>query len=115
MPLGPIDLSADVDVRVLGIEQEPAGLPAMRILVSWCASRHRALFPTMDATISIAASSPTQTRFELIGRHVPPLGWFGRTFDALLGRRLAQRSIATFVHDVAGWLVEELAISRTIV
>ena len=111
VPLGPIDLSADVDVRVVGVEQEPAGLPAMRILVSWCASRHRALFPTMDATINIAASSPTQTRFELIGHHVPPLGRFGRAFDAILGRRLAQRSIVAFVHAVTGWLLEELAIT----
>lgn len=101
LEIGGFDLGRDVVVD-LGqfnpVEQLRGVLP-----ISWEAAEGHVLFPTVDATLEVAAMSlhPPMVQVTLAGTYEPPLGPLGRVIDRAVTRRLAEAVIHRFVHDVA--------------
>ena len=99
--VGGFELSRDVVVE-LGdfkpVEQLRGVLP-----ITWRAAEGHVLFPTVDATLEVAAMSlhPPMVQVTLAGSYEPPLGPLGRVVDRTITRRLAEAVIHRFVHDVA--------------
>jgi hypothetical protein len=109
--LGPLDVAADVAIRVTSVEEVagPLGAPATRVTLDWSAVRHPGVFPVMHAVLMFYALSNRETQLELEGTYEPPLGLVGKAVDALVGRRIADASVLCFVQEVAARLREELA------
>ena len=109
VPVGAIDVGADVTICVLNVEQDYAyKQPATKLMLEWQAVRRPRLFPAMKATLVIFALTPTETQLELEGQYEPPMGKIGEAIDAALGHRLAEASVKQFLQEVASWLREEL-------
>lgn len=108
--LGPIDVAAEVDIRVVSIEEARAPIrgPATRVAVEWSSARHPGLFPVMKAVLTLYALTETETQLELEGEYAPPLGIVGKAIDAIVGRRIADASMLCFIQEVAARLREEL-------
>jgi hypothetical protein len=108
--LGPLELAAEVDIRVTSVEEAHSPLegPATRIALEWHATHATAAFPVMHAVLSAYALTPTETQLELEGTYAPPLGVIGKAVDAVIGRRIAEASMHRFVEEVAARLREEL-------
>ncbi len=68
--------------------------------VGWRAEAHEDLFPTFDGEL-VAEPSVGGTRLRLIGTYAVPLGVLGRFGDGVLGRRVAQSSVARWLEDLA--------------
>jgi hypothetical protein len=107
--VGPLDLGADVTIKILGIEQGTAyNKPATKLRLAWTAAKNPGLFPAMEATLSVFALSSTETQLELEGTYTPPMGSVGKVLDDAVGHRLAKASVTRFVEEIAGWLRETL-------
>lgn len=67
----------------------------------WEAADGHVLFPTVDATLEIAAMSlhPPMVQVTLAGHYTPPLGLVGRALDHV-AHRAAEAVIHGFVRDV---------------
>lgn len=101
---GPVEVGAEVDIKVVGVEQDAAHTPKTRVTLEWSAVRNPRLFPTMRGTLSIYALSPTETQLDFAGSYDPPLGVVGDAIDALALQRVARDSVAGFIKDVAVFL-----------
>ena len=104
LEVGRFDLGRDVVVELEDfepVEQLRGVLP-----LHWRAASGHVLFPTVDATLEVAALSlhPPMVQVTLAGAYDPPLGPLGRVVDRTLTRRLAAAVIHRFVHDVAARL-----------
>jgi hypothetical protein len=101
--IGPIDVAADIAIRVLATEaaESPDGGEATRITLEWQAAKHPGLFPVMRAVLSVYALTSTETQLELEGDYQPPLGALGRVVDAAIGHRIAEASVHRFIEQVA--------------
>jgi hypothetical protein len=109
--LGALDLGVDVTVCITGITEDSAyDVPATKLQLVWQAASHPGLFPALTGTLVVFALSPTETQLELDATYEPPGNVVGQVFDAALGHRLAEASLATFTREVAGWLREELSV-----
>ena len=101
--LGPVELGADVVVRIASADEEgdgPLG-PRTRLLLSWQASQHPELFPTMDATLDVYSLGPEETQVDFHGTYRPPLGIVGAAIDAVIGHRVAEAAVHRFVEETA--------------
>ncbi len=110
LEVGGFDLGRDVVVEIGEfdpVEQLRGVLP-----ITWRAAEGHVLFPTVDATLEVAAMSlhPPMVQVTLCGSYEPPLGPLGRVLDRTIARRLAEAVIHRFVHDVADRL--EALVSR---
>ncbi len=104
--IGPIDVAADIDIRVLSTEtaESPGGGEATRITLEWQAAKNPGLFPVMRAVLSVYALTSTETQLDLEGDYQPPLGALGRALAAVVGHRIAQASVHHFISQVANHL-----------
>jgi hypothetical protein len=103
-------VGVNVRVRVQSVHQEPpvAGLPPVTtIRLTWAAEKTPSLFPSMDATLSIAPVSASETRLVLEGDYRPPLGMLGRAVDALALHHVAEATVHKLVHELAVQLGRE--------
>jgi hypothetical protein len=109
--VGPLELGADVVVRVTGVEETREGPlgAATRLLLEWHATPRAELFPTMKATLSAYALTPGETQIELRGAYVPPLGVVGAAFDKVVGHRIADAAVQRFVEEIAERLRVDVA------
>jgi hypothetical protein len=109
--VGPLEIGADVDIVVRGIEEKTSALGdrTTEVELGWTAANASALFPSMEATLSIYALSSEETQIDLHGRYRPPLGVVGNTVDALVGHRVAEASVLRLVQEVAARINAELA------
>jgi hypothetical protein len=101
--VGPVELGADVVVRVLSAEEDraaPQG-PRTRLRLAWQAASHPELFPTMGATLDVYALGPNETQVDFHGEYHPPLGVVGAVLDAVLGKRVAEAAVHRFVEEIA--------------
>lgn len=100
--LGPLQIGTRIDVEPTGFEQTPrdAGHPSCRLHLTWKASTAQALFPTMQADIVAHAVGPDETQLALFGTYSPPLGALGSVADAVLGHRVAEASVHSFLNAV---------------
>jgi hypothetical protein len=100
---GPLELGADVVVRVTSVEEDrdaPLG-PRTRLRLAWEAPEHTGLFPTMDATLDVYALTPEETQIDFFGVYRPPLGVVGAAIDAAVGHHIAQATVHRFVREIS--------------
>lgn len=102
-----VGVKADIKITVKKVETDRdravAG-PTTRLLLEWESSTLPRLFPLMKAELSIYPLTPTETQLDFLGVYKPPFGAVGKTVDALVGHRIAEVSVHSFVSDVAGYL-----------
>jgi hypothetical protein len=107
--LGPLAVTAEIAITIVSVEDATElGQPATRLVLEWNAKHRASMFPTMRATLSIYALSPTETQLDLLGTYDPPLGIFGDAIDKVILHRIAQASAHHFIRDVSGYLRAEL-------
>ena len=107
--IGPVAVSAEIDIAIISVDDATElGQPATRLVLEWSAKHRAAMFPTMRATLSIYALSPTETQLDLLGTYDPPLGIVGDAIDKVILHRIAQASAHHFVRDVSVYLRDEL-------
>lgn len=106
-----VEVGAEIEVTVGGIEELQAGAPASRLTripVTWRAARHPSLFPLMNAELSVYPLTATETQLDFLGRYDPPLSVVGDAVNALVGHRIAEASVHRFIADVAQYLRDRL-------
>jgi hypothetical protein len=109
--LGGIEIGVDVRPHVVHIRDEEgvAGLsPVTHVRLNWEAARAPALFPLMRAELSLWPLSSTETQLEIEGAYQPPLGALGNAIDALVGHRIAEASVHSFLEDVVEQIRREI-------
>lgn len=80
------------------------------LVVRWKA-HSRIPLPVMRGMITVRPDGPaTEVRME--AKYRPPLGAFGRWIDALIGKRLAQRTIERFLDEVKIFVDRQWAEER---
>jgi hypothetical protein len=102
-----LELATDVSIAVttIGEAEDPIGHhPVTRFHVAWQARRHTALFPIMEAQLSVYPLSADETQLDLLGHYRPPGGVVGNALDALVGHRIAEATVHRFLQDVADYL-----------
>jgi hypothetical protein len=111
---GGMAIKADVKVHIKNIEEKVDTIPAptTRLLLEWEAATMPGLFPVMRAELSIYPLTPTETQLDFLGRYEPPFGPMGKAINAVVGYRIAEASVHSFVTDVAGYLRQALAQSK---
>ena len=107
--LGPVAVTTEITIRIVSVEDTTElGQPATRIVLEWNATHRSSMFPTMRATLSIYALSPTETQLDLLGNYGPPMGVVGDAIDKVVLHRIAEASAHHFVRDVSAYLRAEL-------
>jgi hypothetical protein len=113
--LGGLEVGTAVTIEVVDSREQAGAAPgrgdATVIQLRWKAARAAAIFPSMEAQLSIYALSKDETQLELHGIYRPPLGALGTVVDALVGHRIAEASVHRFVVDIAHLLRDELGAS----
>jgi hypothetical protein len=75
---------------------------SMRLGLRWeAAGVTGALFPALDADISLTPAGAQKTRLALAGVYRPPLGRFGAGLDRVILNQVATATIRTLLHSVA--------------
>ena len=119
------DLGAELHVKIAGLEVGAAveieivslteaalyNRPATRIDLAWRAVNHAGWFPTMKASLSIYALTPTETQLDFEGRYDPPLGIVGAAIDATVMHRLARAAVTGFIQEVADYLRRRVPVA----
>lgn len=86
---------------------------ATELALEWEAETGAALFPSMRATLTIYPLSPSETQLDLDGTYAPPGGVLGDVADRVLGHRIAEASVHTFLGALAHRVSEELTPAKT--
>jgi hypothetical protein len=79
----------------------------LRLPISWEAVNREDLLPTFDGELEVSEDR-VGTRLTLRGAYSVPLGLVGWLADRTFGRRLAQRSLSTYVDRLAARLDSEV-------
>ena len=58
------------------------------------------LFPSLEANLTLRAAGDDNTEISLVGSYEPPFGKTGMLADRLLLRRVAERTLASFLGDL---------------
>ena len=109
--IGPLDIGAGIAITVGQISEQTYDAPISRVTripVEWSAAQRAALFPIMNAELSVYPLTSTETQLDFLGRYEPPLGIVGGALDAMVGHRIAEASVHRLVADVANYLREHL-------
>jgi len=105
--MGGIGIKAEIIISVKNIEEKThEGMtgPITRLQLEWQSAKMPGLFPFMKAELSIYPLTSTETQLDFSGLYEPPLGSVGKAVNAIVGRRIAEVSVHSFVCDVAGYL-----------
>src|SRR5512132_2262263 len=94
-----------VDAEVGPME---TGRASLRVPLRWKAADHPKLFPVMDANLHISDVDGNHVVLRVHGVYYAPLGAVGAVADALAGRRVAQKSIRSFLDEGSRRLTEKL-------
>jgi hypothetical protein len=109
--IGAIALEAEIVISVKQVEEKPAAAmsdPQTRLRLEWQAAKMPALFPFMQAELSIYPLTATETQLDFSGVYEPPLGPLGKALNAVALHRIAESSVHRFVADVAEYLRQSL-------
>ncbi len=109
--VGGLQVGAEIAPSIGEIEESGSGNNDLvtRIPIAWGAAHQARLFPFMSAVLSIYPLTATETQLDFQGTYEPPLGLVGAAIDSMLGHRIAEASVHTFIADVAQYLRTELA------
>lgn len=102
MRIGPT-WSSGLVTREVHVTLGPAreGVDSILRSLSWTASEHAALFPSLDGDIELAPLDPEITRISLNVVYTPPLGDFGARIDRVILHRVAQSTVRSFISRIA--------------
>ncbi|HZR66505.1 MAG TPA: hypothetical protein VFA85_15280 [Terriglobales bacterium] len=108
---GGIGIKADVKVSVKTIEEtvKTTSSPSTRLLFGWEAATLPGLFPVMNASLSVYPLTAAETQLDFIGNYEPPFGAVGKAMNAVLGHRIAEASVHSFLSEVAAYLRKTVA------
>lgn len=110
--IGGLDVGTAITIQVRTVEESEAapGMSSMlRLRLTWAADRAPAIFPSMEADLTVCPLSSWETQLDLAGRYQPPLGVLGSALDTVFGHRIAEAAVHRFLKDVAVLLDQELA------
>jgi hypothetical protein len=80
----------------------PSRTPSTTVLpLSWEASDHPGLFPSLDAELEVAPLGPSLTQLGINARYVPPFRAIGRALDRAVLSRIAEVTLKDFLDHVA--------------
>jgi hypothetical protein len=79
--------------------------------LSWEPVGHSRLIPAFQGQLQ-AAPAGTGTQLDLTGTYRPPLGPVGAAGDALIGRRIAERTLTSLLAGLAGRIEREADARR---
>ena len=114
--LGGISVKADVRISVKDIEDKATDAvpgPTTRLRLEWEAATAPALFPLMKAELSVYPLTSTETQLDFLGLYEPPFSALGRAMNAVAGHRIADASVHRFISEVAEYLRQALATTRS--
>jgi hypothetical protein len=80
-------------------DEDESGRLHDAMLLEWTAGTR--LFPHFHGTLRLRIASVARTRVTIEGAYRPPLGTFGRLFDRILGRRIAEAAIRDLLDRIA--------------
>lgn len=105
----------DRDVVIELGEFDPVEILRSVVPVRWKAARGHLWFPTMDASLEVAALSlrPPLVQVTLVGTYRPPLGPLGAVVDVIGAHRIAEATTLAFVNEVASRLERLVAVAST--
>ncbi len=106
-----IEIGVDVRIHLQRIRDEEwvKGLaPVTRVSLTWEAARATALFPSMNAELSVWPLYAGETQLELVGEYRPPMGVLGNALNALAGHRLAEAATHRLLDDLVEQLRREI-------
>lgn len=98
-------LQEDVVVRLGAMTRTDT---SATIPLSWKPAGHERLLPDFDGELVVDVDPDGNTHLVVRGSYHVPLGPVGGFGDALVGRRLARRSVATLVEEMAARLDAEV-------
>jgi hypothetical protein len=107
-----LGVKAAIKIIVKGVEEKTADATSSastRLLLEWEAATLPRLFPLMQGELAVYPLTSTETQLDFSGTYEPPLGAVGKTINAIVGHRIAEASVHSFVADVAGYLRQTLA------
>jgi hypothetical protein len=107
-----IGVKTDINISVKTIDEkiiDATSTPSTRLLLEWEAATMPGLFPLMKGELSVYPLTSTETQLDFSGVYEPPFGVVGKTMNAIIGHRIAEASVHSFVNDVAGYLRQALA------
>ncbi len=107
-----IGVKADIKILVKGVEEKAphaTSSASTKLLLEWEAATLPQLFPLMQGELSVYPLTGTETQLDFSGIYQPPFGAVGKTMNAIVGHRIAEASVHSFVTDVAGYLRQALA------
>jgi len=106
-----VGIKTDIKIDVKGIEEKTARSGSMRttrLTLEWEAAKMPRLFPLMKGELSAYPLTATETQLDFSGVYKPPFGTVGKTMNAIVGHRIAEASVHSFVRDVAAYLRQAL-------
>ena len=106
-----IGVKADIKIDIKHIDEEVArstSIPTTKLTLEWEAAKMPRLFPLMTGELFVYPLTATETQLDFSGVYKPPFGTVGKTMNAIVGHRIAEASVHSFVSDVAGYLRQAL-------
>ena len=77
--------------------------------ITWTATGAKALFPKLQAELTLAHVGPELTRLAFEGTYEPPLGPVGKLVDRALLGRFAEATVRNWLDRLAASLADEAA------
>jgi len=114
--LGGIGVKADIRISVKDVEEkatDAASGPTTRLRLEWEAATAPVLFPLMKAELSAYPLTSTETQLDFLGLYEPPFSALGMAMNAVAGHRIAEASVHRFINEVAEYLRQALATTRS--
>ena len=102
-----IGVKTDIRIDVKSFDEKAAGsasMPTTRLRLEWEAAKMPRLFPLMKGELFMYPLTATETQLDFSGVYKPPFGSLGKAMNAIVGHRIAEASVHSFVSDVAGYL-----------
>src|SRR5689334_19614160 len=73
--IGALEIGTEVEIQIVSVEHDFAyDRPATRLVMRWQAADRPRAFPSMVATLTLFALTPTETQLAVDGIYEPPLG-----------------------------------------
>lgn len=89
---------------LLDLRAPARGASTTTLPLEWWATGTPALFPRMEAELTVADMGGSLTQVQFQGNYQPPLGSVGRMLDRAVLHRIAEASVKDFVDRVVGVL-----------
>ena len=103
--VGGIEIGKEIEITVLDVQtSETDRDKRIAMTLEWKATRSPGLFPVMNGVLDAYPITATETQLDFQGNYTPPLGLMGRAIDAMVGHRIAEASVHSFVSEVAAFL-----------